>query len=113
MRIADKHRVDADTLKIYEGIDGLKVIEDYLLFKGTDNYVHRTIALSKLEKMAHITYALKVNPTNKLYVGTHLERYYRRADLFTSKGIRIPEDIFQRVAALYNGFKSKQNTFNS
>lgn len=112
MKTVDKKNiVDAETLKVYDDIDGFKVIEEYLLFKGTDNLADkkpRQIHISGLEHAAHIAYGLKVNTTNKLYVGWHLDKFYKRAQLINAKEpklIIVPDDIFERVHALHLKYK--------
>jgi hypothetical protein len=106
--VDSKNIVDRETLKVYDDIDGLKVIEDYLLFKGTskkENGIH----LSDLEKMALITYGLKVNATNKLYVGWHLDKFYKRNGLFRQgmKVVDIPADIYDRVDAIHKQYRTE------
>ncbi len=108
-----KDFVDKDTLKIYSDIDGLKVVEEYLLFKGTDHIRNSMqIHISHLEKMAHIEYGLKVNETNKLYVGMYLDKYYKKNGLFKGsdmKYVRVPKEIFDRVDKLHARFKTADN----
>jgi hypothetical protein len=108
--IDDKNKVGAETIRLYDEIDGLRVIEDLLLFKGTEDRKNDMFfKLADLEKMALITYGLKVNATNKLYVGWYLEKYYKRNGMFSDKGwVKIPKDIFDKVDALHNEFKIKQ-----
>ncbi len=107
----EKNFVDKRTIKLFDEINGLKVIEEYLLYKGTDHVRNsRLVHISHLEKMAHIEYELKVNATNKLYVGWYLDRYFRHNDLFGKDGyVKIPTDIFERVDALHKQFKTHDN----
>lgn len=117
MIIKDINRVEPEILRTYEEMDGLKVIEELLLFKGEEICMRhkgqRMVSMDDLEKMAHITYGLKVNASNKLYVGMHLFKYYKRADLlpYDRTGLRsyiiVPEDIFERVKELNDQFRKK------
>jgi hypothetical protein len=116
MKTVEKRNVvDQETLAVYDQIDGLKVIEEFLLFKGTDNLEDkkpRQIHMSGLEHAAHIAYGLKVNATNKLYVGWHLDKFYKRAGLINSKEprlITVPDDIFEKVHTLHAQYKTKAN----
>ena len=111
--IEKKDTVDAETYKTYESIDGLKLIEEYLLFKGTDNFrTSMKIPLSELEKMAYLEYRLKVNATNKLYVGMFLDRFYIRNGLYSEKkgngnaSITIPKEIFNKVDEIHKKYKA-------
>ncbi len=120
MLIKDTNRVESETLRTYEEMDGLKVIEELLLFKGEEICMRhkgqRMVSMDALEKMAHITYGLKVNASNKLYVGMHLFRYYKRADLLPDDragGMRsyiiVPDDVFDRAKELNDQFRKKKD----
>jgi hypothetical protein len=120
MIIKDANRVEPETLRTYEEMDGLKVIEELLLFKGEEICMRHKgqlmVSMDDLEKMAHITYGLKVNASNKLYVAMHLFRYYKRADLIPDdstvrlrKYIIVPNDIFDRVKELNDQFRKKKD----
>lgn len=112
-QISNRNIVDKETLSRYDDIDGLKVIEEYLLFKGTDDVKRGgCILLKSLEKMALITYGLKVNATNSLYVGWHLDKFFKRAGLFRNSmlDVSIPNDIYDRVAVLHKEFKDRPNS---
>ena len=53
MRIDKNNFVTADQLKAYEEIDGLKVIEDLLLFKGVEVAgANKTVSSKLLDDMA-------------------------------------------------------------
>jgi hypothetical protein len=107
LEIQERSFVESHLLKKYEDIDGLKVIEEYLLFKGTDD-VRETgkVASKKLEETALVFYGLKSNPTNKLFVGFYLEKWYRINGLRTANGsVKIPQDIFYKVDELNKSFR--------
>jgi hypothetical protein len=107
MKVEQRNFVDAQTLHTYNDIDVLKVIEEALLFKGTDAFREtRVIRLTELEDVCLVTYNLKVNQTNKLYVGMHLDKQIHRKDLLKSKGVvKIPKEIFDRVEAVHAKFR--------
>ena len=110
MKTTQKDFVDKETLKTYEEIDALKIIEQYLLFKGTD-YVAKSmeVHISHLEEMAHIHYGLKVNATNKMYIGFFLEKYFLHNFMIQGKYVKIPKDIFDRVSLIHKHYKDKRN----
>lgn len=106
--IVDKNNfVTPEQIKAYEQIDGLKVIEDLLLFKGVEIAgATKIISAKLLDEMALVSYGLKVNATNKLYVGMNLDKFYRRAGLVCDSGkIKVPIDIYNRVKELNDSFK--------
>lgn len=116
--ISENNFVPKQDIKTFGDIDGLKVIEELLLFKGVDicttaKSIHdkvNTVPAKMLDDMALITYGLKVNVTNKLYVGFHLDKFYKRNGLVWHTGAQIivPNDIYQRVNELNESFKNKQ-----
>jgi hypothetical protein len=99
--------VDAQTLHTYNDIDIFKVIEEVLLFQGTD--AHRksmTLRMSDIERTCLIVYNLKVNATNKLYVGMHLDKQVHRNDLRSNNGtIKIPRKIFDKVDEIHKQYQ--------
>lgn len=104
--ISDRDRVNKETLDVYENIDGFEVIKELLLHKGEDICKDMRVNIKYLEQMALIVYGLKVNPTNKLYVGYALDRFYRRKDLVTPGGrIKVPVQIFDEVKALNDKYR--------
>lgn len=109
--INKKDFVEDEYLKTYEQIDGLKVIEDLLLFKGVEIAgANKIVHLKYLDDMALVSYNLKVNATNRLYVGLHLDKFYRRAGLTCDSGrIKVPIDIYNRVKELNDSYKTKSN----
>ena len=109
--IIDKNNfVSPDQLRTYEQIDGLKVIEELLLHKGVDIAgPNKTLSAKLLDDMALVVYGLKVNATNKLYVGTHLDKFYRRAGLVCNSGkIRVPIDIYNHVKEINDKYKNHE-----
>jgi hypothetical protein len=108
MKVIDKNNfVSEDQLKAYSQIDGLKVIEDLLLYKGVEIAGPNKIINAKLlDDMALVTYGLKVNATNKLYVGMQLDKFYKRAGLVCDSGrIKVPADIYNRCKEINDTYK--------
>lgn len=96
--IKNSDKVDDESLKFYEGIDGLFVIEEFLKFKGvkllTGNPV---VAMKQIEDMALIAYSLKPNATNKLYALHHLHKSLRKHGLIMDSGrVKIPLNLYQK-----------------
>ncbi len=106
-----KDFVEPSTLKTLKEIDGMVVLEEYLLFKGTDHIKEFRVHIGHLEDMAHVHYGLKVNATNELYVAAYLTKFYKRANMFIeqSSQIRIPKDMFERIDTLHKSYKTKDN----
>ena len=110
MNINRQNMVDPELIKAYSEIDGLKVIEDLLLFKGCDIVPRNGLIIQKyLDDMALITYSLKVNPTNRLYVGWHLDKFYKRNGMVEDGKIKCPVDIYKKVEELHKRFKTEGN----
>ncbi len=109
--INKKDFVETDLIKCYEEIDGLFVIEELLLYKGVDIAgANKTVLLKHLDDMALVSYNLKVNATNRLYVGLQLDKFYHRAGLVCDSGkIKVPKDIYDRVKELNDSYKTKDN----
>jgi hypothetical protein len=107
MNLDKNNFVTPEQLKAYEEIDGLKVIEELLLYKGIEVAgANKTVSAKLLDEMALVTYGLKVNSTNKLYVGMNLDKFYKRAGLTCDSGkIKVPTDIYNRVKELNDKFK--------
>lgn len=103
--------VDSETIKLYSEIDGLKVIEEALLFKGEQIAGEKMCVSDKLLiDTALVTYGLKSNATNKLYVGLHLDRIYRRLGLSIGTGkVKVPKPIYDRVKELNDSYRTKDN----
>lgn len=94
--------VDKEQIKVYQEIDGLRVIEELLLFRGLGVIRDdKSITRGHLDDMALILYGLKENTTNKLYIGLHLDRFYLRHGLKSERnGIKVPIDIYNKVKGL-------------
>lgn len=107
MKVDKNNFVTPEQIKAYEQIDGLKVIEDLLLFKGIEVAgINKVVSAKLLDDMALVSYGLKVNATNKLYVGMNLDKYYRRAGLVCDSGkVKVPVDIYNRVKELNDSYK--------
>jgi hypothetical protein len=110
-RIDEKNFVDKETLKTYSEINGLEVIEELLLFKGVQIAgANRIVHKKYLDDMALVHYNLKVNATNRLYVGVQLDKYYHRAGLVCDSGrVKVPKDIYERVKELNDKYKTEAN----
>lgn len=106
MNISNRNRADKELLKVYEEIDGLEVIKELLLHKGENVCQDLRVDKKLLDQMALIIYGLKSNPTNKLYVGFALDRFYRRYDLVTPNGsIKVPVNIYDEVEKINNQYR--------
>ena len=107
MIISDKNRANKETIQVYEEIDGLEVMKEVLLHKGED-IVIGSMRMDKklLDNMALIVYGLKSNPTNKLYIGFALDRYFKRLDMVTPNGtIKVPVKIYEEVKAINDKYR--------
>lgn len=108
--IADKDKIDTQTINKYDEIDGLHVIEEFLLTKGEENY-QNIIPLKELESMALVCYGLKVNATNKLNVGIRLDKYFLRQGMMSTKrtsSVITPKDIWERVKGVNDQFRKNK-----
>lgn len=107
--VSDK--ITTKELKLYDDINGLDVIEECLLFKGIEVAgASKIINIKHLESAAHILYGLKVNATNKLYVGFYLDRFYHRAGLLCDSGrVKVPIDIYNKVKDINDKYKNEHN----
>ncbi len=110
--IEDKNRVDIKTIEKYDEINGHDVIRETLLYKGCEHCSEiasiRYIQKKYLEETELYLYGLKVNATNKLYVGYVLDGYWRRNDLqpFDMKGyVIVPEDIYNECKKINDSYK--------
>lgn len=110
--ILNQNKVDITTIEKYDEINGHDVIRETLLFKGCElcSNIASVWYIQKkyLEETALYLYGLKVNATNKLYVGYVLDRYWRRNDLqpFDMKGyVIVPEDIYNECKKINNSYK--------
>lgn len=101
----EKHFVDGDTLKVFQEIDGLLVIEELLIFKGLEILRDdKSITRGHLDDMALIVYGLNDNETNRLYISFYLDKFYLQHGLKSARnginGIHVPIDIYNRVQVL-------------
>lgn len=110
--ILNQNKVDITTIEKYDEINGHDVIRETLLFKGCELCSNIAsvwyIQKKHLEETALYLYGLKVNATNKLYVGYVLDRYWRRNDLqfFDRKGyVIVPEDIYNECKKINDSYK--------
>lgn len=110
-KINENDLVDSEMLKTYGEIDGLKVIEELLLFKGVQVAGATKIVHKKhLDDIALVVYGLKANATNRLYVGMQLDKFYNRAGLVCDSGrVKVPVSIYNRVKELNDSYKTKDN----
>ena len=111
--IENKNKVDINTIKKYDEINGHDVIRETLLFKGceicSEKASVRYLQKKYLEETALYLYGLKVNATNKLYVSYALDIYWRRNDLLPTidKGgyVVVPEDIYNECKKINDSYK--------
>jgi hypothetical protein len=102
-------------LKVYDDIDVFHVIEETLLTRGCDIVKNNLIHKDWLDDIALVVYGLKSNATNKLYVGTALDRLYRKHGLISTsrdKHVIVPAEIYEKVLAINNSYKQKQRNNN-
>jgi hypothetical protein len=109
----EKDIVDKKTLKLYDDINGLDVIRELLLFKGVEicgDDPDKFVNIRDLEYSAHILYGLKVNATNKLYVGFYLDKFYKRAGLRLDRSyVKVPNSIYNEIKELNDSYKNASN----
>lgn len=106
-KIESKNFVEKNLLQTYQEIDGFEVIEQLLLFKGCEFVNNNTVSKKSLDDMALLVYQLKSNPTNRLYVGLVLDKFYLQNDLVKSGRIKIPKEIYDKVKAINDSYKNK------
>lgn len=110
--IENKNKVDINTIKKYDEINGHDVIRETLLFKGceicSEKASIRYLQKKYLEETALYLYGLKVNATNKLYVSYALDIYWRRKDLLPINNggyVVVPEDIYNECKKNNDSYK--------
>jgi len=95
-------------------IDGLDVIEQYMLFKGEHvAFEHENkmrVAFKPLIEMAIVHYGLKLNATNKLKVRFDLEKFFMRRGMMFQEVVEFPKQLYVRVAEINNEFRSHNKT---
>lgn len=93
-------------------IDGLFVIEEYLLTKGVEIVSQdMRIMFKPLIDFGVIVYGLKVNSTNRMSMKFDLERFFMRRCLGELSGnetkyIRVPQEIYDKVKVINDRYKS-------
>lgn len=110
--ILNQNKVDITTIEKYDEINGHDVIRETLLFKGCE-ICHDTLYLhlikkKYLEDTAFYLYGLKVNATNRLYIGYTLDRYWRRNDLLppdVNGYVVVPNDIYNECKKINDSYK--------
>lgn len=108
MNITERNKAPKELIKVYEDINGIEVIRELLLHKGISVCNDLRVDKRLLDQMALIVYGLKSNPTNKLYVGFALDRFYRRNDLVTPNGsIKVPVKIYDEVEKANSVYQRK------
>ena len=96
-------------------IDGLKVIEEYLLTKGEHIVsAEMKIQFKPLIDFAIILYGLKANATNRLSVKFELERFFMRrcaGELSGSetKYVKVPQNLYDKVKGINDLYRNEQN----
>lgn len=107
MDITEKSFISNEKLKLFNDVDGFEVIEQLLLFKGEDYYGEiKVIPFKALEDMALVHYGLQITPTNRLYVGTYLMKFYKKNDLIQANGkIKIPLSIYEKAQGINQKFR--------
>lgn len=93
-------------------IDGLHVIEEFLLTKGEHIVAaDMRIPFKPLIDFALIVYNMKANATNRLAIKFELERFFMRRCLgelsgVETKYVKVPQDIFDAVKAINDKFRN-------
>lgn len=108
MNITEKSFVLKEKIDLIKNINGVEIIEQYLLFKGEDSIGEiKAIPFKKLEDMALIHLGLTITPTNRLYVGTYLMRFYNHHGLVTNMSgkIKIPLKVWEEVKAINDKYR--------
>ena len=93
-------------------IDGLHVIEEYLLTKG-EHVVRKdmTLLFKPLIDFGIILYGMKANATNKLAMKFDLEKYFMRNCLAEFDGhyldyVKVPQDLYDRVKKINDQYRA-------
>lgn len=95
MNITSQSFVPEKLISTYSQIDALRVIKELLKFKGSEIVsASKQVRFKALEDVALIVYGLKSNSTNRLFVGHHLSKAYRKAGLLEGRDlVTVPNDI--------------------
>ena len=107
--IENINRVDRDSIKLYDNINGFDVMEELFLFKGEDRVCKDLrVDFKFLLDAAFVLYGLKVNATNKLYVAFYLNKFYKNEGLITPNGsIKVPVSIYDKVKSINDKYRNK------
>ena len=88
------------TIKDYREISLPKVVEEYLLCKGTRKHdgtpINQKVKPRDLCSSALFVYGLKDNATNKAAVVYYCERQARRTDSMDGDFIKIPAEFWEK-----------------
>lgn len=107
--INQKDILPVEQILSYQQISALEVIEELLLFKGLEIAGEtRSVNKKLLDDMALVHYNLKVNSTNKLYVGLHLDRSFLKLGLMLANGkIKVPMEIWEKVRGIHATYRTE------
>lgn len=78
-------------------IDGLKVMEELLRYKGTGIIENKTVRLELLAEKALEIYNLAASPGNRLYVYKELVHFFKQEYLFSGNVVIVPESILKQL----------------
>lgn len=100
--------IDENTLKCYEDIDALSVIEQYLLFKGERQYKESMrVGVNCLIEVGLLHYSLKYNATNKRAMKWYIIRHLQRINMLDkNEQAIIPKEVFDKVEEINNRFRT-------
>lgn len=87
-------------------------MEEMLLTKGVDYADVQSsnkpyVTLKDLEDFTLVVYGLKVNATNKIYVGAVITKQYLKKGLLSpnNKNVTVPMDIYEKVKSENNKYR--------
>lgn len=106
-KIESKDRVDPETIKTFEQIDGYDVMRELFIFKGEDRVCRdMRVDFKLLVEAALVVYDLKYSSNNKLYVSFYLNRFYKKEGLITPNGsIKVPVSIYDECKAINDQYR--------
>lgn len=115
MTIANKNKVDAETISTYAAIDLWHVVSEHILYKGIECVSgNHELPISQLLNTALIEYGLKCNATNKLYVDYYLCRSAKQSGEYVVRHgkpyIHIPQEMFDELRKKDADFRHQQTT---
>lgn len=93
-------------------IDGIKIIEEYLLTKGEQIVVNDQILFKPIIDFGLIVYGLKVNATNRTAMQFDLERFFMRRCMGELSGtetkfINVGKDTFEKVKKINDQYRKQ------